>query len=910
MENLNYNERSWVIDVISEINLFANSKNLTIKRAGGEHSLGSKEGKSTLFPDLLLFSDDDVSSAIQGWEMKFPDTAITDIELISNAEEKAHRLNLNSFIVWNVKEAVLYVEKDGEFISEKNWSIPSLNSRKEVHLFQKDWKNLLNQILLFLDTLLSKDTINRSSSIEVINEKIYVSILEKFSSLQVTTIKNECLKDSELEVEISNWFDENKEEFKPFGLDKYQSISRVTIINWINRFLFAHYLKTFNHKAKIIDNIVGNSSIAEATKVFEQISADCDFMNVFKINAGFEFVNSKLWQELISLNGLLVDFRLNTISQSSFHKVIDSALLFSRSKLAGQFSTPSELASYLVGITIKDRSKNIIDLACGTGTIAKSIYELKINKGLNVSEALSTTWASDKFSIPLQLCSIALSDPKGMDEIIRSFKSDVFLLKTNQNVSFTDPINGSTITEKLPLMHAITSNLPFIRFEKIASTQANIGEIIEKFQVNSKINISRKADIYAHITLKIKDLIEEKGRIGIITSNSWLGVEWGVEFKKALLNNFRIVRIVISGQGRWFEKADVVTTIIVLEKSISVEDYEIPFVSTAIDIKNWDKQTIDDLIKNTLTNKSSENLINCNLYPLSKINLLESKGIGWNSLFTNSNWLDRVIPKLSKVSNFFEVNRGERRGWNKLFLPASGHNIESQYIKPILKNTRNLKHLVCNAPDSAFCCDLSTEELKRLGHMGTLNWINKFKNATNGTGVPLPIALAKPNERWYEMSANTLADIVISMNPDKKLCFFRLKDRSFVDQRLVRFTAKFKHDIGIYHALLNSVIGMFLLEAIGFGRGLGALDLNTTKISETMHMLNIDLLDESDKNEVISSFLPLLNRDIMNLNDELMQSDRIEFDKKILKIFKIDLNVEVIYDSLIKLHNIRLTARD
>ena len=60
MENLNYNERSWVIDVISEINLFANSKNLTIKRAGGEHSLAGKEGKNTLFPDLILFGDDDV----------------------------------------------------------------------------------------------------------------------------------------------------------------------------------------------------------------------------------------------------------------------------------------------------------------------------------------------------------------------------------------------------------------------------------------------------------------------------------------------------------------------------------------------------------------------------------------------------------------------------------------------------------------------------------------------------------------------------------------------------------------------------------------------------------------------------------------------------------------------------------
>ena len=53
-----------------------------------------------------------------------------------------------------------------------------------------------------------------------------------------------------------------------------------------------------------------------------------------------------------------------------------------------------------------------------------------------------------------------------------------------------------------------------------------------------------------------------------------------MEFKKALLKNFKIVRVVISGQGRWFEKTKVVTTILVLEKSISDEDYEVPFVAT------------------------------------------------------------------------------------------------------------------------------------------------------------------------------------------------------------------------------------------------------------------------------------------------------------------------------------------
>lgn len=52
--HLNYNERAWAIDVISEINLICTKNNLAIKKAGGENTLSMQGGKS-LFPDVLLF---------------------------------------------------------------------------------------------------------------------------------------------------------------------------------------------------------------------------------------------------------------------------------------------------------------------------------------------------------------------------------------------------------------------------------------------------------------------------------------------------------------------------------------------------------------------------------------------------------------------------------------------------------------------------------------------------------------------------------------------------------------------------------------------------------------------------------------------------------------------------------------
>ena len=101
----------------------------------------------------------------------------------------------------------------------------------------------------------------------------------------------------------------------------------------------------------------------------------------------------------------------------------------------------------------------------------------------------------------------------------------------------------------------------------------------------------------------------------------------------------------------------------------------------------------------------------------------------------------------------------------------------------------------------------------------------RFANQVNGKGDPLPEVLSRPNIEWYTMSPSTLADMVISMNPYHRLFVAKLEQRSFVNQRLIRFTKKTRTiNVDLCHALLNSVIGLFFIEAIGFGRGLGALD--------------------------------------------------------------------------------------
>ena len=91
------NERSWAIELISQINQFSTDNDLIIKRAGGESTVSEHRGQS-MFPDVILYGDHDLSSILQGWELKMPDVPITDEDFVHDAKRKARALNLNSVL--------------------------------------------------------------------------------------------------------------------------------------------------------------------------------------------------------------------------------------------------------------------------------------------------------------------------------------------------------------------------------------------------------------------------------------------------------------------------------------------------------------------------------------------------------------------------------------------------------------------------------------------------------------------------------------------------------------------------------------------------------------------------------------------------------------------------------------------
>lgn len=909
-----YNERAWAIDVISEINAYCAPRARAVVRAGGEYSVTGQSG--CLFPDVLLFGAHTGAAVQQGWELKMPDTAINDLQLLQNAEQKARRLGLNSFLVWNVNEAALYAQtSSGAFTPKKTWPAIGVTRRADVSQNRAAWVQLLHTIIDGVNDFLDRGDITGARPEVAISDALFLDHLEYFTPSLSLAIKRAHQTDATFAAELKLWWAENKTEHP--GCTEFEGLARVNIINWVNRILFAHYLKRFNNAASAVESIKSGTTISAAIRIFDTISASCDFLNVFKPALGQKYIDSATWDGLIHLNCFLKDLNLGAVTQESFHKVIETALTYARKKLAGQFSTPRPLADLLVRLTIQDRTQPIFDPCCGTGTIARAAYDLKRTVGLTTTEALETTWASDKFAFPLQLCSIALSDPLGMGEVVQVFRHDAFTLASGQSIKFTDPSSGAEIARNLPVMHAAVSNLPFVRFEDSEKLNPSLTAIKGTLTQSCAggATLEGRADLYAYLVFKLRDLVEEHGRVGIISSNSWLAVEWGKQFREILARCFKIRQIVVSGEGRWFDNSDVVTTILILEKrnTPAASGELIEFIATTTRIENWATAPggVDQLASHMLTNSAPPAGFTKQEYTHNQIQALEAVGIGWNALFTDLSWINAISQSVVPASNFFEIKRGERRGWDPLFYPDHGHGIEQRFIQPVLMSPSDITGLVTNATGEAFCCSDSISTLRANGRRGALAWISRFQNTTNGSGKPLTQVLARAGYTWYEMRPSTLADLVIPMNPDQRIAVHRLNQRSFVNQRLIRLTSRpgITVDIDLCHALMNSVIGMFLIEAIGFGRGLGVLDLNATKLSEHLNMLNPANIPANQRRPILAAFAPLLRRDVLDLTSELQAQDRLDFDRAVLQAFGIPQLQNQIYSSLRQLFHIRQTAR-
>ena len=920
MAKIRYNERSWAIDVISEINLYLANKSWHFKSAGGESTISNE--KSSLFPDVLIFKDHTKDIILQGWELKMPDTPINDAELISNAIKKAQILQRDSFILWNVKSAVLYSKQGNTFSILKTWNDIEINNRTEVKPKENLWKSLLQTILTDLNSYFETGDISDSVSVEILSVDATIDVILENIPSTVDTLKNNTRRNSRLDAQINNWWLSSATEygFNPTSAkdapNKLPTLAKVILTDWVFKIIFANVLKRHFNEARIIETINSETSVEEAKQIIASISEHCNFWNIFSDNLAISNISTSAWKQIIQLNQFLCSINISEIEIEILHNLLQSSIVSAKRKVAGQFATPQKLADLLVRLTIENKEGTVIDPCCGTGTIINQAYALKEEYDINQDATINSIWASDKHSFPIQLSTMTLAKPNNIGKVLNIFREDVIDIEIGKDITFKDPNNGNDVIKQFPTVNYVVSNLPFIKSKEIEVLNPNITEInnfIHK-EADTTITLSGKSDIFAYIPFYLHKLLSENGKIGLILSNAWLGTDYGEIFLALIQKFYDIETVVISGKGKWFDNADVVTTFLIAKKRNPNTESDVNRIISfctlkeSIDVIPDIKQLSENILLGT-----TNDIVSIQNYSTNEITNLETIGIPWCGYFANLNWLSDISEKLIDCNQVFNFTRGERRGWNALFYPALGHNIEAEYIKPILKNLRGTAGLYCTADAEAFCCSKSIDKLVQLNHTGALEWIRSFENQNNETGVPLTQSLHKANMFWYEMKTDNMADFVANVNYDKSLFIATFNNRSFIDQRMIGLSLKAEfqtEDRVLLLALLNSILSMFFIESFGFGRGLGALDLRATKFERDFKILDFQSLSDGQKQAITDAFQPISQRNRLPLEQEIEQADRINFEKVLLEIFGIAEHYDAIKASLLHLYKIRFAVKD
>lgn len=905
------NERSEAIKLISYINAFLADKTWRIQSAGGETTI--YDGKKHMFPDVILYGDSFQTQILQGWELKMPDVPINDEEFVKDAQRKAITLGLNSCFIWNFTCGVLYKRNaDNSFSEIKRWNDTSfIRSRQDVDTFRSEWMRIIGSILEEINKYFVSGHFLPAELGNVISDTVLSEIIRRNKHFLADTLKKQGQKDVRIHARIQKWWEQVQTEYASDEVDAYVAYARVIIVNWSNRLLFAHVLKRFHDPAKEIEKLTYDSTPAHANELFCSISQTCDFHNVFVTMDDNEIIPDCMWHDLMELNEFLSSNAICYVNQTALQTVLEHTVSSGKRELIGQFTTPQILALILSKISMRDITAACIDPCCGTGSIAQAVLGNKLDHRIPLAAAYATTWASDKYSFPLQIASISMARVDSINQPIRIFQSNAFTLKPDQQINLVDPANGSSITCNLPLFGTIVSNLPFVPFEKIERDELKyIREIHTSVYRKTGIDLDDRTDLYQNLLFSFYPLLNRNGRLGVITSNSWLGTKAGRQFFDALCWYYDIDQVHISGKGRWFHNAQIVTTMLVLSKKEEIcapkEDCIIRFYVWKKALQDFDSTDINAIISDAILDECNHpDRLTLSAYKKSDIDMLLGMNVSINALFYKVNWLKDLKDIVCPITDYLEVTRGERRGWDTMFYPTGNHGIEAKYLKKVLKSSRQLDYLYATPDSDAFCCGDSILEMEQAGYTGALRWIRSFENAVNKKGKPLEKVLSRSNMYWYEMRDTSTADFVTGMNPDKRLFVAKFSEPTFVNQRLIAFKQINRSvDADVLHALLNSIIGMFYIEAIGFGRGLGALDINATNI-RSMRMLNPVFLTEQNKKDILTAFLPLKMRKVLGTTEELEQPDRIHFDQTVLTAFGIRQYYDDIRDALLSMQYVR-----
>lgn len=352
----------------------------------------------------------------------------------------------------------------------------------------------------------------------------------------------------------------------------------------------------------------------------------------------------------------------------------------------------------------------ILDVSCGSGAflskaadILMEIYEGILeyrsleHNGNNSSKTISKTLPD--FHRDIFLHEVIKKNIFGVDkspEAVEIAKLSIFFklasniepLPTIDTIRVGDSLMGFNWEQEFPSIMAdggfdiIIGNPPYIKHEKLValkqyvnSGQTEIMPNIRNFDIVLKSDIS----IYFYY-LALGVLLKPNGKLGFISSDSWLSVKYGEEFQKFLLSQCNIERL-IKTDFNVFHDADVKTVTILLTKFMDLNNKETGEISFIHVSKDKKISQIEKLLNVNTVKQNEIKIGNLNTYFMDDIDSI----------------ISTLTPQISMIplSQICKIQRGPTTGCNQFFIlkrPIKNkYDIPNSYLIPLVSKNMS-KH--------------------------------------------------------------------------------------------------------------------------------------------------------------------------------------------------------------------------
>jgi hypothetical protein len=942
------NERAWAGQIISWIKQSINDGTTLFEEATNDEGIKLASGK-TKFPDVLLFIDKISGIVFNGWELKFPDTEADDNEMLENALEKAEKLKSNSFVTWNGTEAIIWKIEDDNYTTSglqklkvypKERDITNRNDLADRNNYNKHEAKLqkrLNEILHDLENLYKSGELKQAINIS----GNFVDAVRAASEIILPQFKDEIIKlkgtNAPFRKEFNQWKIYESSTLKilasssrrPENLIEEEVLAKFTFYNLIGKIIF--YLTLSENLSGSLQKLDLKSSknVKQALQNYFDAASRIDYQAVYQpyFTDKVDF-NKTVNETLFELFNAITEFDFKVLPTDVIGTILENLVPKEEKQKFGQYFTPATLANMVAFPAIQTANDFVFDPTSGTGTFLNSFYQiLNYHGNTNHVQLLNQIWGNDISHFPAILSVINLYKQKiknQADNFPRVIRDDYFNLEPKKKIIFPDSNDYTKqIEQPIPMFDAIASNFPFIQQEDIPNdvlTTFFRGKFVAKqkaFLKDSSFKINERSDYFTYCVYNSIRFLKKDGLLSAITSNAWLGKEYGFQFKKFLLDNFHIKYIVRSNAEHWFSDSKVSTIFAVLQHGQSKEPTKFVTVNFKLeeafnqenvsaqikeiedfytDIDNCDNPKHSGWTKDkTFSNlfHKSDGSITVSTVSKQQLETSLNEQENWGTYFISADLFEKFDKHLTAIyPNVIDAFRGERTGWNPMFVISAAEvknsGVEKKFLVPYVKSPTEFDTLEFGGTynNYLFVCDKPQTELKNK-FTGANNWIKKFQNAKNKNGTETIQSACKGHRPfWYSLRPKQ-ANIVTAINPYERF-FFSYSETPFtIDQRLVAITVNKKYDVELIAALLNSVVTFLTMEMRGTSRNLGALDLNANYF-KTLRVLNPDLLSAKSIKEIKKAFQPLKSRAIKTIVEEVKQKDRMNFDKAVLKGFGID----------------------